>query len=334
MKAYIVETFLGVLAFDEKGELIDKIIYPKDVDKIVDILQNSGPKIEELEIRLKGKNFEVQKTIAHPNFRKVFKNLGYSDQVLNNFLTEIGIELAKIKIKKSIKKDKLIMQVVDAIDELDKSINIFVERLREWYGLHFPELEKHVEKHEKLVKIVSEYGSREKIPEDIIEISKKSMGIDLSRDDEEILKNYASSIKNLYKLREQMEKYIEITMSEIAPNLSEVATPILGARLIALSGGLEKLAKMPSSTVQLIGAEKALFRYLRGKGQSPKHGIIFTHPEIQKAPHDKRGKIARILASKISIAVKMDYYGGREKSGILKDSLDKKIKETVVKKDA
>ncbi|MEM5792928.1 MAG: C/D box methylation guide ribonucleoprotein complex aNOP56 subunit [Candidatus Aenigmatarchaeota archaeon] len=329
MKTYINQTALGIFAIDENGKVVERFLYPKDVKKIVDYLENPEENIKKIEEELKKKGFEIERSIGVKNFRKIFKDLGYSDIKLNQLLTEIGIEFSRRKIKQNVKKDKLIIQVVSAIDELDKSINIFIERLREWYGLHYPELEKNIDKHEKFVRIVAEYGSRDKIKDDI-KISKDSMGIDISEIDEEIMKEYAKNIRDLYKLREHMEKYVERSMKEIAPNLSEVATPLLAAKLISLSGGLEKMAKMPSSTIQLIGAEKALFRYLRGRGQSPKHGIIYTHPEIQKVPQDKRGKIARILASKISIAVKMDYYGGGDTSERLKEELDKKIKESLV----
>jgi nucleolar protein 56 len=157
---------------------------------------------------------------------------------------------------------------------------------------------------------------------DFVDIAKVSMGLDLSEEDGEMLKLYAEEIKNLYKLKEKTEKYIEVVMKEVAPNFSELAGPLLAARLISLVGGLDKLAKKPSSTIQLLGSEKALFRYLSGKGRSPKHGILFQSPYIQKAPMSKRGKIARILSSKLNIAVKMDYYGTEDRSKKLKEELE------------
>jgi len=126
-----------------------------------------------------------------------------------------------------------------------------------------------------------------------------------------------------------MEKYVENIMEEMAPTFSELATPILGARLIALAGGMDKLARKPSSTIQLMGAEKALFRYLKGRGKSPKFGILFTHPDVQKAPPDKRGKVARILASKLAIAVKVDHYGSKDRSKSLREDLDERLDEVM-----
>jgi len=183
-----------------------------------------------------------------------------------------------------------------------------------------------IEKHEKFAKIVSDYGLRNKIREkELSDFKETSMGIDLSEKDEIILKEYATKIKELYKLREHIEKYVDHVMKEVAPNLRELAGPLLAARLIALTGGLEKLAKKPSSTIQLLGAEKALFRYLRGRGRSPKYGLLFTHQFIQNAPQNKRGKIARVLASKLSIAVKIDYYGNEDRSKELRKDLEERI---------
>ncbi len=268
--------------------------------------------------------------IFRQQFRNFTKKSGISDLELNELLTKIGIELTKKRIKETVKKDKIIIQTVDAIDEIDKSLNILVARLREWYGLHFPEMDRMIEKHEKFAKLVSEYGLRENIEEKELSVLKeKSMGIDLSDEDEIILKEYATRIKELYKLREHLEKYVDHLMEEIAPNIRQLAGPVIGARLIALAGGLDKIAKKPSSTIQLLGAEKALFRYLRGKGRSPKYGILFTHPTIQNAPADKKGKVARIVASKISIAARLDFFSKGKESEKLKEDLEKKVKKVL-----
>ncbi|MBD3155691.1 MAG: C/D box methylation guide ribonucleoprotein complex aNOP56 subunit [Candidatus Aenigmarchaeota archaeon] len=333
MKAYISKTFLGLFAFDEKKKLVDKVLFPKDVKKLVDGIQKTEKYKEKLIKSLKSKGYkeiEESNETGRNQFRKIAKNLGYSDEKLNHLLTQIGIELTRRNVKITVKKDKIIIQVINAIDELDKSINISIARLREWYGLHYPEFEEDVDKHEKFAKIISEYGLRENIPEKKLgKLSKESMGIELSEKDEELLKEFAASLKDLYKLRNHMEKYVEELMEEIAPNFSELATPVIGARLIALAGGMDKLAKKPSSTIQLMGAEKALFRYLKGRGKSPKFGILFTHPEVQKAPGDKRGKIARVLASKMSIAIKVDNYGSKDRTDELREELDERIEEVL-----
>ena len=346
MKAYIVQGLIGVFAFDEKSELIDQIFFPKDAKKVVqNITRDLTDEEKQIIDRLKKRGYTIfisSKTNEvyqfeennlgdrkyRQNFRMITKQGKFSDLELNEFLTEIGIELTKIRIKEAVKKDKIVIQAVDAIDEIDKSLNIFIERLREWYGLHFPEMGRVVEKHEKYAKLVAEYGSRDKIEEkDLVELKKISMGIELSEKDEEILKEYASKINELYKMREHIENYVDHLLKQVAPNLRELATPLLAARLIAMSGGLDKLAKKPSSTIQLLGAEKALFRYLHGRGRSPKYGLLFTHNYIQNAPANKRGKVARILASKLSIAVKIDCYGKVDRSQEMKKNLEERIKK-------
>ena len=346
MKAYIVQGLIGIFAFNENGGLIDQVFFPKDAKKVAqNIAQGITTEEKQIIDSLKKRGYtdfisskanEMYKfeennlgdRIYRQNLRIIAKQGKFSDLELNEFLTLIGIELTKIRIKKAVKKDKIIMQAVDAIDEIDKSLNIFAERLREWYGLHFPEMGRFVEKHEKYTKLIAEYGLRDKIEEkNLTELKKTSMGIELSEKDEEILKEYATRINELYKLREHIENYIDNVLKEVAPNLRELATPLLAARLIAMSGGLDKLAKKPSSTIQLLGAEKALFRYLHGRGRSPKYGLLFTHVYIQNAPATKRGKVARVLASKLCIAAKIDYYGNVDKSQEMKKGLEDRIKK-------
>jgi nucleolar protein 56 len=133
-------------------------------------------------------------------------------------------------------------------------------------------------------------------------------------------------IKEIYDLRKDLEDYIEKLMKEIAPNLSEIATPKIGARLILLAGGLKELSLLPSSTIQVLGAEKALFLHLSKGIKPPKHGVIFNHPYLQKLSPKRRGAMARTLASKISIAVKADL-NGKIIYQKLKEELDKRFKE-------
>ena len=125
----------------------------------------------------------------------------------------------------------------------------------------------------------------------------------------------------------RLEKQIEVDMYKIAPNTSRIVGPLIGARLISLTGGMQKLATMPASTVQILGAEKALFRFKKEGGKPPKHGVIFQHPLINRATRTERGKIARLLATKIATATKADVFTKRDISDDLKEGLDKRIKE-------
>jgi nucleolar protein 56 len=348
MKCYIVLSTLGVFGLDERGEVVDKIIFPKDPKKVALLLNSKELTREEAELmeRLKERKFQnfvlnrkvegfeyEENNLGEKILRKKIREISrqvFAENEYNEFLTNLGIELTKMRIKESIKKDRIAMEVIDAIDEIDKSLNIYIARLREWYGLHFPEMEQAINRHERFVKLVADYGLRKNIKEaNLTKLAEESMGIELNEKDEKIIKEYASLIVSLFKLREDMEKYLENLLKDFAPNFSALAGPLLAARLINLAGGFDKLAKKPSSTVQLLGAEKALFRYLHGRGKSPKHGVLFTHPLIQQAPLKKRGKIARIIASKLSIAIKLDYYGKEDKSEELKKELKERVEKAL-----
>jgi nucleolar protein 56 len=132
-------------------------------------------------------------------------------------------------------------------------------------------------------------------------------------------------VLELYGLREAAEKYTDKIMGEVAPNMTSVLGAVLSAKLISMAGGLENVAKMPSSTLQVLGAEKALFRTLKTGARPPKHGIIFQYAPIHQSPKWLRGKIARAVAGKLAIAARMDVYGGGDKGQVLKEALDKKI---------
>jgi nucleolar protein 56 len=351
MKAYIVTTLIGVFAVDEKNKILEFIPFPKDPVKVAEKLKRSEIELIEEEKRIlqklnakkistvfgyrkEGVKFvEPENTgekFVKENLRKLAVEKKFvKDQLeFNQFLSKVNIELTKIKIKKAVGRDKLVINAANAIEEIDKTTNILVERLREWYGLHFPEMDRAIASHEKFAKLVSKFGSREKIEDEVVEkIREGSMGADFLEVDIEIIRKLADQILQLFDLREKISKYLEKTLKEIAPNFSELAGPLLAAKLIAKAGGLEKLAKMPSSTIQILGAEKALFRFLHGKGKAPRHGLIFSHPLIQNAKDEQRGKIARVLASKLSIAAKLDFYSKKYIGDKLKKELLEKIKQ-------
>jgi nucleolar protein 56 len=357
MRAYIITTFIGCFGLDEKNKIISFKPFPKDPEKIAEKLKLSELELIEEEKQLqqelwkKGYRqfvFAVRKVgvkyietgnkaeqFIKENLRRIaIEKKIVKDQVeFNQLLTKVNIELTKTKIKKAIERDALIIQVIDSIEELDKSINIFIERLREFYSLHFPEMDRIVKDHQKFAKLIEKFGSREKIEDpELKQFAEKSMGIDFKEEDIKILQLFAGKILELYKLRENLSKYLEKLLKEIAPNFSELAGPMLAGKLIAKAGGMEKLAKMPSSTIQLLGAEKALFRFLHGKGKSPRFGIIFAHPLIQNSPEKLKGRVARVLASKLSIAAKIDYYSKEYKADKLKQDLQERVKEILSSK--
>lgn len=352
MIAYIITTFIGVFGIDENNKIISFKPFPKDPEKIAEKLKLSEVELIEEEKQLqqellkKGYKefvFCVRKPgVKHAqpeskakqyileNLRRIAIEENFvKDQVeFNQLLTKVNIELTKIKIKKAVERDSLVIQANGAIEELDKSINIFVERLREWYSLHFPEMDRIIENHEKFAKLIEKFGSRGKIDEPKLkQFREKSMGIDFTEEDIKTVQLFSSKILELYKLREDISKYLEKLLTEIAPNFTKLVGPMLAAKLISKAGGLEKLAKMPSSTLQLLGSEKALFRFLHGKGKAPRFGLLYHSPYIQSAPEKLKGRVARVLASKLSIAAKMDYYSKEYKGDKLKKELEERIKK-------
>ncbi|TAL47889.1 C/D box methylation guide ribonucleoprotein complex aNOP56 subunit, partial [archaeon] len=159
-----------------------------------------------------------------------------------------------------------------------------------------------------------------------------SMGIDFKDEDIKAVQTIASKILEMYDLREYLSEYLEKLLKEMAPNFTEIAGPIIASRLISKAGGMEKIAKMPSSTVQLLGAEKALFRFLHGEGKSPRFGIIFSHPLVMNAPEHLKGKVARLVASKLSMAAKMDFYSKEYRGDKYKQEIQAKMKEILKEK--
>jgi nucleolar protein 56 len=360
MKAYVVTTLIGVFAVDETNRIISFKPFPKDVAIIADKIKTSGSKIIEeeesvyKELKERGyKNIVFGKKkegveeveINNPAENYVKENLYdlalkynfFKDKAeFNQFVTKVNIELTKSEIKKAIKKDSIVIQVTRAIEELDKTINIFVERLREWFSLHFPEMDKAVENHERFVKLVEKYGSRERIEDgELKKLALNSMGIEFTENDILAVQSFAAELNKLYSLRNNLTKYLESLLKEVSPNFLEIAGINVASKLIAKAGGLEKLAKMTSNKIQLLGSEKALFRFLHSKGKAkpPKYGIIFSHPLIQNAPEEKKGKIARLLASKLSMAVKIDFFSKEDKSKELKRDLEEKVKEVLQSKE-
>jgi len=227
----------------------------------------------------------------------------------------------KKKISRSITRDQLIIQFIMLFDDLNKVINLLIERYREIYNLYFPEISQMIEDHEKFLKTVVGKKREELMKEYEIDIT---MGGEFKDKDIEFISKIGENVLNLYKLRDLIRDYIENLMNEVCPNLSKVATPTIGARLIALAGGLKELAMLPSSTIQVLGAEKALFKHLTKGTPPPKHGVIFNHPLIQKLPKKQRGAMARTLASKIAIAAKVDAFTPGK---IVYDKLLKELEE-------
>lgn len=261
-------------------------------------------------------------------------------------LRKKAIQKTRENIKKElIRRDKLIVHVVKTMDQIDKSTNLLLEQLKDWYAIYFPELARNVEEPEEYLKLLINLKTKDKFTEaaivelvgdkryrlDVEYASKNSMGIELSEEDLANAVSYAEKILTMRNERQRLEGYLDKLMQEECPNIKAVAGASIGARLIATAGSLEKLAEFPSSTVQVLGAEKALFSHLRKHTLSPKHGLIFAYPKLRGAALKSRGKIARKLASKLSIAAKVDFFKGEFVGDELAKKLEAQIAEIVRK---
>ncbi|HIE36900.1 TPA: C/D box methylation guide ribonucleoprotein complex aNOP56 subunit, partial [Candidatus Geothermarchaeota archaeon] len=273
---------------------------------------------------------------------KLLQDDGFNEEEAINFLAETLTSYSNEKLRDEMtNKDLLITHAINAYDEYTEMINILYERLREWYGVYFPELKDFVKKIDRYASLIRDILVREEYieetliergyPEDrakkISDASKKSTGGMLSREDLEIIRSHAIQILNLIDLREELDKYLKNLLEEEAPNISRLIGHKLAARLIAKAGGIRKLATLPSSTIQLLGAEKSLFLALRRGGRPPKHGVIFQHPFINQSPKVIRGRIARLLAGKIAIAARVDAFGGEFVGDKLLSEVSNRVEE-------
>lgn len=254
-----------------------------------------------------------------------------------------SLHLARTRISAAIEeKDLLVKNGVDAVDEIDKSINVLVMRLREWYSLHHPSFSNIVEDQEAFARILAQCCGKNAMTRECLQSSAVSegmldkileslddIGTELTDSDITIMEHLAKAIVELYEQRNRLENYITEMMASVAPNITVLAGPLVGARLISLAGSLKELARKPSSTIQVFGAERALFRSLKTGAAPPKHGIIYRVSEINTAPYWVRGKIARALAGKISIAARIDAYSdsGPEAGQNLRTSFLERVEE-------
>ncbi len=243
-----------------------------------------------------------------------------------NKLFEKNLKLTKQKIKDSVSRDFLIVQAHSMVEDINKASSILANRLRAWFELYCPEFSHSVKSHSKFIELIVS-KSRKDLLKELGLREQDCMGADLSKKDVDIILESARSLGDLYSKKEVIESYIKDAMQDVCPNLLAVAGPSIGAKLLSLAGSLKRLSEFPSSTVQVLGAEKALFRHISGKGKSPKHGVLVQHPLMEHHPDKDKGKIARALADKISIAVKVDFFKGAFVGDKLKEGLDKRFRK-------
>ncbi|RLG45451.1 MAG: hypothetical protein DRN81_01700 [Thermoproteota archaeon] len=366
---YLINTPFAILVLDDDGNPFSKFEYEHFPDSYVKV--ESGKESKEVKLLidfLKEQGFEKISTndpflqtlllengikcVLEPGSkpaRTVRKNLaGYLRKVglkverLDEGIIEASIALTRHNISESFSdKSNYVIQLVNYLEIIEKSLNNLAMGLRACYSLHFPELDDLLEEHQQYMKGVlgvgirrnvklkrlAEYGIDRKKAERILKVARSSVGGDFEPHHLEPLIHLAEAWLKLNEATLSLEKTIIKIMKEIAPNLCSIINPLVAAKLLAEAGGLNKLATMPSSTIQVLGAQKALFAHLRGKGPPPKHGIIFQVKEIRTSPKRLRGKVARMFASKIAIAARVDYFGGEYIGDKLKMEIEKRLAE-------
>ncbi|KAI9324500.1 hypothetical protein DFJ73DRAFT_243150 [Zopfochytrium polystomum] len=260
----------------------------------------------------------------------------------------LGHSYSRAKVKFNVNRaDNMIIQAINLLDQLDKDCNTFAMRVREWYSWHFPELVKIVNDnliYAKCVKFIKNKSelSESAIPgleailgEDgvrarqIFQAAQASMGTDISAVDMENIEAFAERVISLTEYRNELQGYLVSKMHQVAPNLSALIGESVGARLISHAGSLTNLSKYPASTVQILGAEKALFRALKTRGNTPKYGLIYHSTFIGRAAVKNKGRISRVLANKCSIASRIDCFLDKPTSRfgeLLREQVEERLK--------
>lgn len=238
----------------------------------------------------------------------------------------LGHSYSRAKVKFNVHRvDNMIIQSISLLDQLDKDLNTFSMRCREWYSWHFPELPKIISDHKMFAKLAKFIKNKDNLSEtqlpeleeiigdpekarEVLEAARRSMGTDISEIDMINIEAFADRVLNLSQYREHLHSYLVEKMHLVAPNLTGLVGELVGARLIAHAGSLTNLAKCPASTIQILGAEKALFRALKTRGNTPKYGLIFHSSFIGRASQKNKGRISRYLANKCAIAARLDCF--------------------------
>ena len=257
------------------------------------------------------------------------KYLQVNDQDIVKAELGLGHSYSRMKCMFDVnRQDKPIVQSIALIDLLDKDINSFCMRIKEWFGWHFPELGKIVKDNYlylRLVRLIQERGNLIKNKDDLVEkmneitldpeVTKAicdaaviSMGSDISEGDLLNIKFFSEKVDTLVKYRENLATYLKEKMKKLAPNTSALVGEVVAARLVSHSGSLSALAKYPASTIQILGAEKALFRALKTRSKTPKYGLLYNSSFIGKAKAKNKGKISRYLANKLAMCARIDYF--------------------------
>lgn len=363
-KVYLVETPLGLILLDDqmkafkmlrfesadKGRKLIKGLRAGKVDlEIIEFLGvylKAGFKLvsEELELTRVLAPEWGEKVIfeapsqggrwARNNPEKIAAFFSKTEKDVLESAREFALKDAEEEVvRASTDREKALIEAVKTYDTVTKSLNELTEKFRDWSELIWPGLLKSFKNSESALKFIASYDRAKEIGAgqlaglDPSDFRKIKAILERTEDvpSSPVVSTYAATLLNIMDFREKIAKHIEKLVEEISPNVAAIAGPSLAAKLITRAGGVLELAKLPSSTIQVLGAEKALFRALKLGVRPPKHGIIFQHPLVHSTPRKFRGKVARVLASKISLAAKMDAFRGEDLSEGLKRELKVKV---------
>jgi nucleolar protein 56 len=344
MDFYLYTNIIGTYVFDKTGKTIaEKTFKSADYLDLSVNIKNKNWTSEEKSIIQKVLSKNKNSTFYVINQKKEYINNTCKfelnsqsektyQKILSFFTKDVyreeirnrNIELVRYSLKNSPIDDTLIIQAVSNMEEIDMTANILSKRLREWYELYFPEVSKKVDDHKKFSELVSNFSKDDLMKNNGFD---ETMGYNLKKSDLDPILKLAKQVESLYKLKDSELSYLDTFMDSYCPNLKAICGTSIASKLISLAGSLEKLSKFPSSTIQTLGAEKAMFRHLKSKSKPPKYGIILMHPIVASAGKDK-GKAARILANKISLASKIDYFKGDEYKGYeLREEVEKEVQK-------
>lgn len=323
---HLVTTWFGSFLLDD-DRVVKASLFPKDPDAIARRLRlvedwkvleeerellHAAPEVFVSEPRLERAGGKM--TSTPPPFLRA-EDHGFDRALLHQAM----VALARMQMREAPGPDDHLGQAVATLDDVTEGHNILLERLREWYGLHFPELARLVDDR-KFTELIATHGDRGALPD-----FGESVGGELSPGDRTAVMALASGARALATQREGLLEHIEKGVRSRAPNLARLVGPVLAARLLTLGGGLAELARTPTSTIQVLGAEKAFFRHLKDHTPPPKHGVLFQHPLVHRAPPWQRGSITRALAGKVSIAARADYYTKRDLGTTLLEALEVRV---------
>jgi nucleolar protein 56 len=351
----LIETMTGVFAVDGENTVKARQYWPKEsktIAKIMrrlregdsSILSEIVSELESMEVKLVtcnqplgealkesldveiGEKIEAERALkADLVSLAVDGGLIDDDSGYGAFSHDVLTEITRLDVHDRLSnREALLIPAVQLLGELDTVLNGLSSRLREWYGVHFPEMGHRVREHVDYARIITKMGEKENITaKGLMEMSLKkkdadrieaaietSVGAEFDEIDIKVVSDYAQQTLDLYKYRDELSEYISMVANEVAPNVAFIVGPVLAAKLIEKAGGLKRLGMMPSSTVQVLGAEKAMFRAIKSNARPPKHGLLYQHPYVNGAPRNRRGNRSRSLAAKVAIAARADLFSG------------------------